>query len=246
MMERQTMKHKIKAYKTDLERAIRHPILDRDIGIVNLDEAKVFCLLLPKLNGEKWTETTNKAALAVGAVHAGFDAHDTIDIQDSSSTLQQLTVLSGDYFSGIHYRLLASIPDFDFIRALSDTIGQVNEMKTNYQGHAPTDWEQLLEAVETIEVGCIKQFLHSFAFSKYIPVVSALLSLRALTSNEGTKTQSFGSARLGWCIQEADVGAVNNVLQTEMRRALDESDFIAPSLLKEIQDMTIQLLGKPI
>ena len=206
------MKQNIKTYRNDLERAIRHPILERDVGIVNLNEAKIFCLLLPKLNGEHWTEMTNKAALAVGAVQAGFDAHDRIDIADSSSTLQQLTVLSGDYFSGIHYRLLASISDFDFIRALANTIGLVNETKTNYQGRAPSDFEQLLNAIRTIEAGCIKQFLHSFEYAKYVPVVSALLPILALNNNEGATAQSVGPARLSWCIQEADIEAINNVL----------------------------------
>ena len=56
------------------------------------------------------------AAIAVGAVHAAFDAHDTIDVSDATSKQQQLTVLSGDHFSGIHYRLLASIPEFGFIQ----------------------------------------------------------------------------------------------------------------------------------
>lgn len=245
-MERQIVKHNIKTYKVDLERAIRHPILERDLGIVNVDEAKIFCLLLPKLNGEKWTEVTRKAALAVGAVQAGFDAHDTIDITKSTTTLQQLTVLSGDYFSGIHYKLLASIPDFDFIRALSKTIGEVNETKTNFQGHAPTHHAQLLEALQIVDVGCIKQFLHSFGFAKYIPVISALLPILVINGNDGAAPKSFSLARLGWRIEDAEKEAANRVLRAEMRRALEESDFIAPSLQIEIQNMTIQLLGKPI
>ena len=73
----------------------------------------------------------NTAAIAVGAVHMAFEAHDSIDECDATSTEQQLTVLSGDYFSGIHYRLLARLPDFGFIRSLSGTIGQINEVKTN-------------------------------------------------------------------------------------------------------------------
>ena len=66
------------------------------------------------LNGERWTDRMNTAAIAVGAVHAAFDAHDAIDVSDATSTQQQLTVLSGDYFSGIHYRLLASSARFWF------------------------------------------------------------------------------------------------------------------------------------
>ena len=91
------------------------------------------------LNGERWNNRLNTAAIAVGAVHAAFDAHDSIDISDATSKQQQLTVLSGDYFSGIHYRLLASMPEFGFISSLSETIGQINEMKTIFHEQLPDE-----------------------------------------------------------------------------------------------------------
>ena len=62
---------------------------------------------------------------------------------DATSKQQQLTVLSGDYFSGIHYRLLASMPEFGFIRSLSETIGQINEMKTIFHDQLPDEPETI-------------------------------------------------------------------------------------------------------
>ena len=52
----------------------------------NIDKAKALFLLLPMLNGERWTESINTAAIAVGAVHVAFDAHDAIDHNDATST----------------------------------------------------------------------------------------------------------------------------------------------------------------
>ena len=106
----------------------------------------------------------NAAAVAVGAVHIAFDAHDTIHHNDATSPLQQLTVLSGDYFSGIHYKILAALPDIYFIRALSTTIGQINELKTNFISEHQR-CKRTIETVESIEASCIANFLHSYGFS---------------------------------------------------------------------------------
>ena len=159
-----------------------HPILKRDAGQVELDAEKAFFLLL-RLNGERWTEQMNTAAIAVGAVHVAFDAHDAIDMSNATSKQQQLTVLSGDYFSGIHYKLLASLPDFNFIRTLSRMIGRINEVKTEYYGRSPTSTDELIETVQIIESGCITEFLHEFGFSRYSP----LASIAAYTSSSGCR-----------------------------------------------------------
>ena len=245
-MERQTMKRYIETYMTEMELAVRHPILKRDVGSVNLDKVKVFFLLLPKLNGEQWTDSINTAAMAVGAVHAGFDAHDTIDALDATSTIQQLTVLSGDYFSAIHYKLLASIPDFDFIRSLSHAIGQVHETKASYQDGSLVGSEQLLDALRIVEAGCIIQFLHSFGFSRYIPLVAAALPLLALDKEIGATVQKKGLDALDCTIQDDDAEDVISTLRVIFQTAIDEADFITPFLQQEVLDMAVQFLGKPI
>ena len=55
MMERQNIKQHIDKYLDELGIAVYHPILKRDVGEVKLGNAKAFFLLLPLLNGEKWT-----------------------------------------------------------------------------------------------------------------------------------------------------------------------------------------------
>jgi len=245
-MERQTVYDVQKKYMSELELAVRHPILKRDIGLVNIDKAKVFFLLLPKLNGEKWSEPINTAAIAVGAVQAGFDAHDKINASDATSTTQQLTVLSGDYYSGVHYRLLASIPHIDFIRSLAQVIGQINETKTNYQDRSPEGSEQLLKAVRIIETGCITRFLHKFGFSKYIPLVEAALPLISMEMDRAPLYKGRGIDSFGWTIKEIDAENIIEKLRKEIKTELEKADFINPSLRSEIFEMTIPLLEKPI
>ena len=246
-MERQNIKQHIDSYKQELELAVYHPILKREIEEVELDRTKAFFLLLPLLNGEKWTESMNVAAVAIGAVHAAFDAHDAIELYDATTTQQQLRVLSGDYFSGVHYKLLASLPDIGFIHALSQTIGQINEMKTNFHNHSPSEPKELRETIQMIEAGCIIQFFHSFGFSQYVPLVSAALPLLSLDPAAGQLAgRPTIQAALGWKVDARDADQVVAELRTTIEETINKADFLSPFLKVDIRGMTTPLLGKLI
>ena len=245
-MERENFKFYIDNYIDKLKLAVRQPILERDVGEIDVDKAKTFFLLLPLLNGERWTDTTHAAAVAVGAVHIAFHAHDTIHHNDATSPLQQLTVLSGDYFSGIHYKILAALPDIYFIRTLSTTIGQINELKTNCYKRSPRDVNELLETVESIESSCITIFLHSYGFSEYIPLVSTALSLIALDSAMEQTAKRKIPEILDWRLNQSDLEQAQEILKNKLDKLLDEADFVIPTILEEIRGMTTPLLGKMI
>lgn len=226
-MERQKNNRYIENYISELERTLYEPIVDRDVGQMPIDAAKAFFLLLPMLNGERWTERVNTVAIAVGAVHAAFDAHDTIDVSNATSKQQQLTVLSGDHFSGVHYQLLASIPELGFIQSLSRTIGRINEVKTTLHQQLPGEPTQLVEAVRIIEAGCITDFLHTFGFSRYAIFANVALPLLWL---ENVDVANESHAAL--------------MLHAELREALQAADFLDPFLQEEIRRLALPLLGK--
>ncbi|WP_210469193.1 heptaprenyl diphosphate synthase component 1 [Sporosarcina sp. 6E9] len=245
-MERENINYCINNYIDELRLAVRQPILERDVGSVDVDKAKVFFMLLPLLNGERWTDSTHAAAVAVGAVHIAFDAHDTIHHKDATSTLQQLTVLSGDYYSGIHYKILAALPDIDFIRTLSITIGQINELKTNFYKRSPINVKELLETVESIEVSCIKDFLHAYGFYEYIPLASTALTILALDSAMKQTTRRKIPEILEWKLDQHDLDQVLSKLKSKLEKQIDAADFMTPLLKEKILGMTAPLLGKMI
>lgn len=232
-MDRQKIKQYIDKYISELEQSLHQPIVERDVGQMPMDVTKAFFLLLPMLNGERWTERLNTAAIAVGAVHAAFDAHDAINVLDATSKQQQLTVLSGDHFSGVHYRLLASIPELGFIQSLSRTIGHINEVKTTLHHQLPDEPVQFLEAVRIIEAGCITDFLHTFGFSHYATLANAALPLLRLESG-----------LLGG--KAANVDQAMTRLHDELQDALQAADFLTPILKQEIRNLALPLLGKTI
>ncbi len=242
-MELQKTNLHIDNYIAEVEHSIYEPVTDREVGRMTVDAIKAFFLLLPMLNGERWNNRLNTSAIAVGAVHVAFEAHDSIDMFNATSRRQQLTVLSGDYFSGIHYRLLASIPEFGFIRTLSEKIGQINEEKTIFHDRLPNGPGKLVETIRVIEAGCITDFLRTFGFSKYVPLASAVLPLVWL---EGVKAEGFsnGANYSRRQLNATDADQAIMMLRSEVQEAVDEADFLAPFIQQKIRNLTTPLLGK--
>lgn len=235
-MDRQRLIEQLDNYMNELNLLLHEPIIERDTDGVELDRLKAFFLLLPKLNGETWTEEMNTAALAVGAVHAAFDAHDAIRLTDATSKEQQLTVLSGDHYSGIHYRVLASQSNFGFIRTLSTTIGTINELKTNYHNKGLLDANSIIEFIQMAEAGCILDFLHTFNFTNYIPLVSTALPLTKIVQ-QSTAFREF---------ENAETIEPIAILTKAMNSILDESTYLNSILLNELRIGSQQLYDKSI
>lgn len=79
-------------------------------------------------------------ALVGSLIQMGLDTHDMVDNNKRTETeawsekaarTQQLRVLAGDYFSSRFYHLLAQAGQVEAIRNISETICEVNKIKTN-------------------------------------------------------------------------------------------------------------------
>ncbi|WP_153720275.1 heptaprenyl diphosphate synthase component 1 [Sporosarcina cascadiensis] len=190
-METKGYTDQIDNYIQNLRRAIYQPIVERDAGHALIDREKAFLLLLPLLNGEQWTDEMNQAALAIGAIHTAFEVHDQIDASDASSKEQQLMVLAGDHFSGIHYKLLASIPNFQLIRSLSAAIGRINECKTTLLQSPPARSEDRLQLIGEVESACIMEFYETFGFTRYKAIAQVLFPLLWLIHSKEMNLQDM-------------------------------------------------------
>ena len=244
-MDRQTISRYIQNYINEVERSIQEPVVNRDLGKMRLDEAKAFFLLLPLLNDEEWNSELNISAVAVGAIHAAFDMHDRVDILDATSKQQQLMVLSGDHFSGIHYRLLSSIPDFNLIKSMSRMIGHINETKTNLIMEDLDGNEMLIDSLISIESGCIVEFYNGYGFSRYSKITETALGLiwffKKLT-NDPTLERMWSGNR----VTKADAEEAISILTSRLQKQLSEADFLTPFLKQEIHRFATPLLGRPI
>ncbi|MFD1206407.1 MULTISPECIES: heptaprenyl diphosphate synthase component 1 [Sporosarcina] len=244
-MDRQTINRTIQNYIQYVENAIREPIVEKALGKASIDEVKAFFMLLPHLNGETYSKQIEVSAVAVGAVHAAFAVHDKINLTNATSQEQQLMVLSGDHYSGIHYRLLSSLPDFAFIRSMSETIGHINETKTNMMRFPITDNNELLNIVTTIEAACVAVFYRTYGFEQYRKIAETALSLHCF--NKKLSVEPY--AKLDCNENNNHIGQLEQIASTlaeTLRSEMEKADFLQPFLKREIQSLTAPLLGKLI
>lgn len=152
-------------------------------------------LLLPKVFGEWWEEEDRISAVAAGALHAAFSAHDSIGQGASESRHGQLTVLAGDYYSGVHYRVLAEISNIRMIRHLSESVTLKSEQKIRLVEHGEGDpTAPLFASLETIEAATISAFLIGRGFVEYEAaarhgLVAARLTAEMDALQKGERTQ---------------------------------------------------------
>ncbi|QTD42184.1 heptaprenyl diphosphate synthase component 1 [Sporosarcina sp. Te-1] len=236
-MERAYMQY-VKEYVNEVEQSIYEPTVNRHFSATIVDEKKAFFLLLPLLNGEAWSAHLQTSAVAVGAVHAAFDVHDRIDVIDATPKSQQLLVLSGDHFSGIYYRLLASLPDFPFIRSLSGTIGLINETKTNMMKKPPVGSEQVIKMIAIIEAGCIADFYQRFGFTAYLEITELVLPLLWIGERLGG-TIGVQERVIGQNINMTDLELAYSKLAQRLEQVLENAYFLSSNLKNEITEMII-------
>ena len=123
-------------------------------------------------------------------------------------------------------------------------IGKINEIKTNYHKQSPTNANELLQAIQTIESGCIVTFLQLFGFEQYVPLVTASLPLYTLDPVLDSSDKRPLWDVLGWEIPEHEITLVLTELRKQMDEAIESATFITPFLREEMRGMTAPLLGK--
>lgn len=177
-----------------------------------IGEEKLFYLLLPFLNGEHWTKTHYDAAVSVGIVYSALNAHESIQEFEVRTTNQQLTVLAGDYYSGIHYKILSNIPDIGLIRSLSTAIVEISESKAYFYETAVRYLKDCLRAINVEESSSIETFYRHYGYEKYIPIVQMALLLERLKNELNHFLESRKTKFLEALLHSEEVKFVHNRL----------------------------------
>lgn len=184
----------VKQLNDEISRLLANRTLLKHTGRPDIPVPVLASLLLPKLFGERWEEKDRLSAVAAGALYAAFTAHDSIGQEASESRQGQLTVLGGDYYSGIHYRILAEIEDIPLIRRLSKSVTEMSEKKIRLYEHREGDPpEQLLSYIEIIEAGTVSAFLVERGYGQYEAaarhgLAACRLGAECRTLHEGGRT----------------------------------------------------------
>lgn len=173
------IKDELDTLREAIYREIHHRILLINTGIPTLKDAHLFFLLLPFLNGKKYDEKIKKNVVSVGIVHASLEEHEKIKEQSAEDKVQQLTVLSGDYYSGRYYELLAEIGDITLIGRLSSGIVARCEQQIKLYEPELLTFDEWLEYFRVMEAELISHFYEHIQASEYNELSKqALIALR--------------------------------------------------------------------
>ncbi|UOQ85883.1 heptaprenyl diphosphate synthase component 1 [Gracilibacillus salinarum] len=148
----------IKYYTNLIHQTIHQSFLSKHLHRPELDIHKIVAidtLVKDKPNQDELVRTTMLVQIAL-------NTHDQINVHfnDGNVMEQQLTVLAGDYYSGIYYHLLANIDNISFIRLLADGINEMTQAKMTFYYSKYRDFNHFMSDYQVIECVLIDKVAH--------------------------------------------------------------------------------------
>lgn len=128
MINLSTLPYTIEELQISIKNKIKHNYIDQFIKDPVLDEDKLYLLSLAFSEASMPIEKKQDFIIATMLVQLALDTHETVENQ-TNNTAKQLTVLAGDYYSGLYYSLLSEINELEFINVLAKAIKEINELK---------------------------------------------------------------------------------------------------------------------
>lgn len=150
--------NEIDKLKNILESHISQSYLDQYLQKPALADEKLAFLYQMAEYAQLDIRSRNKYIINAMLVQTALDTHDLVAKHNDKSEHEQadqetqLTVLAGDYYSGLYYYLLSIEEDIEYIRALSIAIKEVNEWKMKlYYLEEPSDFAMISSLVRHTE-----------------------------------------------------------------------------------------------
>ncbi|MGM9928144.1 MAG: heptaprenyl diphosphate synthase component 1 [Bacillus sp. (in: firmicutes)] len=161
-----------------------HPYLRRFLQEPPIDDKKIL-LLVALLNDLPISEEERDQYItATMLVQVALDIHDQVEpektVANDNLKQRQLTILAGDYYSGLYYYILARLENVELIRLLAEGIKDINEHKMLYHQRNFPDEESLLHSIATIESSLILKVGECFQTTHYHKFIKSFLLLNRL------------------------------------------------------------------
>ncbi|MEN2766176.1 heptaprenyl diphosphate synthase component 1 [Ornithinibacillus xuwenensis] len=189
MINLQTMEKELQQLKVLIEDRIHHTFLLEHIQKPAINEYKLFFLnnilnktsLAPNIK-EQYIISTMLVQIALD-IHQkipDYGVEENIAIETDS----QLSILAGDYYSGLYYLLLSEIEEHQFITVLATAIKDINELKMRLYYLEDESIEVYFKLIKQIDSILIKYVAEFFQMTNEVPVIEELLLASYLIEQE--------------------------------------------------------------
>ncbi|PLT28329.1 heptaprenyl diphosphate synthase component 1 [Peribacillus deserti] len=183
--------------KKIIEEAINHPYLLEYIDKPEIDLVKLEFLMVLFNQTDMTDREKKQTVLAAMLVQMALDTHEKVTLsipgEDTSDFLKsrQLTILAGDYFSGLYYSILAGLEKVDYISCLAAGIKDVNENKIKLYQAVHTNAAELIDSIKAIEAALVCKAADACAQPSYKQLFSDILLIKRLYDEKNYCSQGL-------------------------------------------------------
>ncbi|MER1985438.1 MAG: heptaprenyl diphosphate synthase component 1 [Solibacillus sp.] len=214
----------IEALQTSILMHVRHRTLQHYLGEPTLRAPQLFFIRLPfLLNMQQINEID---AVTVGIVHASLEEHDQIKEIEATTKEQQLRVLSGDYYSGRYYQLLAQTGNILLIQKLSQAIVTRCEHQITVYEFNERSIAEWIDSLKVIQTELITQYYVANGLENFVPLMQETLTIvrlqEELSRIKDGAASRFGKSLVANSSVHEDITAVLQKEITKRQQALQQ------------------------
>lgn len=228
------MLNTLASLKEAIEIKLTHPFLAKYIEKPYIDEDKLllFYAIFQEANvSEKEMENYCTTAMLV---QIALDTHDLVGnvkcTEQRDLIGRQLTVLAGDYFSGLYYYILANLNDVKMIQTFAVAIKEINEHKIRlYQ--SKQDVTDMLYSLSVIESSLFHHIGKHFQIMSIPSIANHFLTYKRLChekliSEKGNSSIYIRSLRH---VMKKEVDSINVKMNTLCRQWFEKTAILLES-----------------
>ncbi|MFD1018490.1 heptaprenyl diphosphate synthase component 1 [Thalassobacillus hwangdonensis] len=221
-MQVQTLNIDIQNIKNKIAAHVRHPFLARFIPEAVIDEDKLM-ILSSIMDDTSFSEVKKEQyIITTMLVQIALDTHDLVTLSDHGDDKEtvksrQLTVLAGDYYSGMYYYLLSELDDISMIHTLASAIKEINELKVDLYYKDVESFQEFMTALKDIESLLIQRVASHVKRTSINDMASEWLLTKKLL-NEKRNMQQSGFSPLFDSLMKSPIA---NFTSTQMMRHVE-------------------------
>ncbi|MFC4557389.1 heptaprenyl diphosphate synthase component 1 [Virgibacillus kekensis] len=142
-----------------IEKKMHNSYIEKYVHIPQIDDNKLKLVTLLLKETAKSVPEYNSNIVSAMLVQLALDTHDLVPSTNtrektaSDMKTKQLSVLAGDYYSGLYYLLLAETEDIEMVHILAGAIKEINEYKMQLyylEKGSPSEFLKLVKNIESL------------------------------------------------------------------------------------------------